>query len=56
MRAGRTPYCTIHDIDGNKPSGSFAIRVQTFAYTIERRREELFGTTCSSPVLQRKAV
>ncbi|MFV1993173.1 MAG: hypothetical protein ACC635_04645, partial [Acidiferrobacterales bacterium] len=41
MSASDTPYMALHDIDANKPSGSIAIRVKTYAYTLERYKEYL---------------
>jgi len=35
LGAARTPHLTLHDIDANKPGGSIAIRVKTFAYALE---------------------
>jgi predicted CoA-substrate-specific enzyme activase len=35
LGAARTPHLTLHDIDANKPGGSFKIRIRTFAYTLE---------------------
>jgi predicted nucleotide-binding protein (sugar kinase/HSP70/actin superfamily) len=37
----KTPYSALHDIDANKPSGSIKIRVKTYAYSLERYREQL---------------
>ncbi len=41
ISASKTPYMALHDIDANKPSGSIAIRVKTYAYTLERYKEFL---------------
>ena len=41
IKAGKTPYMALHDIDANKPSGSIAIRVKTYAYTLSRYEEKL---------------
>jgi len=35
------PYMALHDIDASKPTGSFGIRVRTYAYTLKRREERL---------------
>jgi activator of 2-hydroxyglutaryl-CoA dehydratase/predicted nucleotide-binding protein (sugar kinase/HSP70/actin superfamily) len=39
--ASRTPYMALHDLDANKPGGSIAIRVKTYAYALERYRKRL---------------
>lgn len=36
-----TPYSALHDIDGNKPGGSFKIRVKTFAHSLKMHEERL---------------
>jgi activator of 2-hydroxyglutaryl-CoA dehydratase/predicted nucleotide-binding protein (sugar kinase/HSP70/actin superfamily) len=41
LAASKTPALCLHDIDANKPGGSIAIRVKTYAYTLERYRERL---------------
>jgi len=41
VRTAEVPFLALHDIDANKPSGSFQIRVKTFAYKLKRREEEL---------------
>ncbi len=41
LTAGGTPWLALHDIDANKPAGSFGIRVRTYAYTLARREELL---------------
>ena len=41
LKAAETPRLMMHDLDANKPSGSFAIRVKTFAYSLSRRSELL---------------
>jgi predicted CoA-substrate-specific enzyme activase len=41
----RTPHLTLHDLDANKPSGSFQIRIKTFDYTLKRYRESLKGAS-----------
>lgn len=40
ISATRTPYLALHDLDANKPGGSIAIRVKTFAYALELYKEE----------------
>lgn len=37
----KTPYAALHDIDANKPSGSIKIRVKTYAYALQRFKEQL---------------
>ncbi len=41
IKAGKTPYMALHDLDANKPAGSQKIRVKTFAYTLARFQEDL---------------
>lgn len=41
MSTSQTPFFAFHDIDANKPSGSIAIRVKTFAYALQRYEEQL---------------
>jgi len=45
LGASRTPHLTLHDIDANKPGGSIAIRVKTFAYALEQYRKTLVPYT-----------
>ena len=35
------PYSAMHDIDANKPGGSIAIRVKTYAHSLSIREEQL---------------
>ena len=53
MVVSRTPHLTLHDIDANRPAGSFGIRVKTFAYALDRFREQLHGgplePSCPTP-------
>jgi len=41
LGTSRTPHLTLHDVDANKPSGSIAIRVKTFAYALEQYQKSL---------------
>ncbi len=41
IKASKTPYSALHDIDANKPSGSIAIRTKTYAWRLKRVEEEL---------------
>jgi activator of 2-hydroxyglutaryl-CoA dehydratase/predicted nucleotide-binding protein (sugar kinase/HSP70/actin superfamily) len=41
INAAGTPFSALHDIDANKPGGSIKIRVSTYAYTLELRRQQL---------------
>lgn len=41
IKAGKTPYMAMHDIDANKPAGSMKIRVKTYTHTLRRMEEEL---------------
>ncbi len=58
MVISRTPHLTLHDIDANRPAGSFGIRVKTFAYALDRFREQLHGSplesSCPTPAAQRR--
>ena len=40
ISATKTPFLALHDMDANKPSGSIAIRVKTYAYTLELYKDE----------------
>jgi activator of 2-hydroxyglutaryl-CoA dehydratase/predicted nucleotide-binding protein (sugar kinase/HSP70/actin superfamily) len=39
--ATKTPFLAMHDLDANKPGGSISLRVKTYAYALERYREQL---------------
>ncbi len=41
VAAAGTPHAMLHDLDANKPGGSIGIRVRTYDYTLQRRREAL---------------
>lgn len=41
IKASKTPYMALHDLDANKPAGSIKIRVKTYAYTLMRYQESL---------------
>ncbi len=41
LKAAETPRLMMHDLDANKPGGSFAIRIKTFAYSLARYSEVL---------------
>lgn len=41
IKASKTPYMALHDLDANKPAGSIKIRVKTYAYTLMRYQEQL---------------
>ena len=41
LSASNTPHLTLHDLDANKPGGSFKIRIKTFAYTLKEREKGL---------------
>lgn len=41
LSASKTPHLTLHDLDANKPSGTFKIRIKTFAYTLGKYQERL---------------
>ena len=41
VSTSKTPWSALHDIDANKPGGSIAIRVKTYAYRLQRVEELL---------------
>ena len=41
INASGTPYSALHDIDANKPTGSIAIRVKTYAHSLTLHEEHL---------------
>jgi predicted CoA-substrate-specific enzyme activase len=41
LASSHTPHLSLHDIDANKPGGSFKIRIKTFAYTLEQYQKRL---------------
>ena len=41
VNTAKVPYSAMHDVDANKPSGSFKIRVNTYAHTLKLRTEQL---------------
>ena len=43
----------MHDIDANKPGGSIKIRVSTYAYTLELRRQMLSDLAAKRGELER---
>ncbi|GMQ87490.1 MAG: hypothetical protein BMS9Abin08_0694 [Gammaproteobacteria bacterium] len=55
LATSRTPFLTLHDLDANKPGGSIKIRVQTFAYALERYGQQLAtgGEDIAVPYCQR---
>ncbi len=53
INAGGTPFSALHDIDANKPGGSIKIRVSTYAYTLELRRQLLSDMAEKRGELQR---
>jgi predicted nucleotide-binding protein (sugar kinase/HSP70/actin superfamily) len=50
----RVPYAALHDIDANKPTGSIKIRVRTYAYKLERVREEIQDRAAARAELERR--
>jgi predicted nucleotide-binding protein (sugar kinase/HSP70/actin superfamily)/activator of 2-hydroxyglutaryl-CoA dehydratase len=48
------PYAALHDLDANKPGGSIKIRVRTYAYTLERRAEDLADVADKNQELARR--
>ncbi len=49
ITAAGAPYMALHDIDANKPAGSFGIRVRTYAYTLKRREEAMAARAAAAP-------
>jgi activator of 2-hydroxyglutaryl-CoA dehydratase/predicted nucleotide-binding protein (sugar kinase/HSP70/actin superfamily) len=41
ISTAKTAYSALHDIDANRPGGSIKIRVKTYAYSLQLRREQL---------------
>jgi len=41
ITTAQRPYSALHDIDANKPTGSIAIRVKTYAHSLKLREEAL---------------
>jgi activator of 2-hydroxyglutaryl-CoA dehydratase/predicted nucleotide-binding protein (sugar kinase/HSP70/actin superfamily) len=54
MGTSKTPWSGLHDIDANKPGGSIAIRVKTYAYRLKRVEEELHERTRRRAELARR--
>ncbi|PJB40325.1 MAG: CoA activase [Deltaproteobacteria bacterium CG_4_9_14_3_um_filter_63_12] len=54
IKAGKTPYMALHDIDANKPSGSMKIRVKTFTHTLRRFEDELADKAQRMSELERR--
>ncbi len=54
IKAGKTPYMALHDLDANKPAGSQKIRVKTFAYTLARYQERLQDQSAKMSELDRR--
>ncbi len=50
----KTPWSALHDIDANKPGGSIAIRVKTYAYRLKRVEEELKERSAKRAELARR--
>jgi len=40
LSATRTPHLTLHELDANKPGGSFKIRIKTFDYTLKQYKKQ----------------
>lgn len=50
----KTPWSALHDIDANKPGGSIAIRVKTYAYRLKRVEEDLRERSAKRAELARR--
>jgi activator of 2-hydroxyglutaryl-CoA dehydratase/predicted nucleotide-binding protein (sugar kinase/HSP70/actin superfamily) len=50
----KVPYSALHDIDANKPGGSIAIRVKTYAYRLQRVQEDLRELSAKRAELARR--
>jgi predicted nucleotide-binding protein (sugar kinase/HSP70/actin superfamily) len=54
ISAAKTPYSALHDIDANKPGGSIAIRVKTYAHKLHLVEEELRDQSAAKAELARR--
>jgi activator of 2-hydroxyglutaryl-CoA dehydratase/predicted nucleotide-binding protein (sugar kinase/HSP70/actin superfamily) len=54
INASGTPYSALHDIDANKPGGSIAIRVRTYAHTLHRYEEEMEDLAAKRSELEKR--
>jgi predicted nucleotide-binding protein (sugar kinase/HSP70/actin superfamily) len=54
VSATKTPYSALHDIDANKPGGSIAIRVKTYAHKLKLVEEQLRETSAARAELARR--
>ncbi|MBM4366968.1 MAG: CoA activase [Deltaproteobacteria bacterium] len=50
----KTPWSALHDVDANKPGGSIAIRVKTYAYRLKRVEEDLRERSAKRAELARR--
>ncbi|MCB9758263.1 MAG: CoA activase [Alphaproteobacteria bacterium] len=54
VSTSRTPYSALHDIDANKPAGSIAIRVKTYAHRLKLVEEALADRSARRAELARR--
>ncbi len=54
ISTAQKPYSALHDIDANKPSGSIAIRVKTYAHSLKLREEQLEDLARKKAELERR--
>lgn len=54
VSTSKTPWSALHDIDANKPGGSIAIRVKTYAYRLKRVEEDLHEAAAKRLELARR--
>ena len=53
VSTARIPFSALHDVDANKPGGSIAIRVKTYAHRLKLVEEELTDKAEKRAVLSR---
>lgn len=52
LASSKTPHLTLHDLDANKPTGSIKLRVKTYAYALDLRKEWLSDMAAKSSQLE----
>lgn len=53
LAPSKIPYLALHDLDANKPGGSFNIRIKTFAYALGLYREKIAEKAAKRSELER---
>ncbi len=56
VRTVRMSYMALHDIDANKPSGSFKIRVKTYAHKLKLVEQELTDSKVAETTLPEESL